>query len=390
MIGKLRNHIDQWTLYPVIFLMFMSLSIVYSASAFYAQTKYQGDSETLLINHAIKVLLGLGALFVGMRFDYHLVSRFSKQALLLIVGVLFLVLVIGLTAKGAKRWLNFGFVIFQPSELAKFALLFHLCVLIALKGETIRDLKRGFLPLMFWVGVVTVLVMLQPNFSMGTMIFLLSMVIIFLGRARLSHLALTLAALIPPLIGYMLLAPYRMKRILDFINGTSGEQGPSYQVLQGLYAFANGGMFGVGPGESRQRDAFLPEAYKDFIYAIIGEEWGFIGTSLVMLIFLWILYRGFKIARYAEDELGRMMALAITIAVVGYGLINACVTLGLVPTTGLPMTFISYGGTSMIMSAFSVGLLLNISSQTEMHPRVRQVPVVGTVRADDANIGKVY
>jgi cell division protein FtsW len=389
-IGKLRNHIDHWTLYPVIFLMLMSLSIVYSASAYFAQTRFQGDSERLLISHAIKVVLALAALLVGMRIDYHIVRRFSKQALMIIVGVLFLTLVIGLAAKGATRWLDFGLFGFQPSELAKYALLFHLCVLISAKGEAIHDFKRGFLPMMIWVGIVSLLVLLQPNFSMGAMIFLLSMVVVFLGRAKLSHLALTLGSLVPALIGYMLLAPYRMKRIIDYLSGTAGDGSPGYQLLQALHAFANGGIFGVGPGESRQRDMFLPESYGDFIYAIIGEEWGFIGTAVVMLIFLWILYRGFKISRFAEDELGRMLALAITLAIVTYGLINACVTLGLLPTTGLPMTFISYGGTSMIMSAFSIGLLLNISSQTEMHPRIRQVPVVGTVRADDASIGKVY
>jgi cell division protein FtsW len=389
-IGKLRNHIDHWTLYPVIFLMLMSLSIVYSASAYFAQNRFQGDSERLLISHAIKVVLALAALLVGMRIDYHIVRRFSKQALMIIVGVLFLTLVIGLAAKGATRWLDFGLFGFQPSELAKYALLFHLCVLISAKGEAIHDFKRGFLPMMIWVGIVSLLVLLQPNFSMGAMIFLLSMVVVFLGRAKLSHLALTLGSLVPALIGYMLLAPYRMKRIIDYLSGTAGDGSPGYQLLQALHAFANGGIFGVGPGESRQRDMFLPESYGDFIYAIIGEEWGFIGTAVVMLIFLWILYRGFKISRFAEDELGRMLALAITLAIVTYGLINACVTLGLLPTTGLPMTFISYGGTSMIMSAFSIGLLLNISSQTEMHPRIRQVPVVGTVRADDASIGKVY
>ena len=149
-------------------------------------------------------------------------------------------------------------------------------------------------------------------------------------------------------------------------------------------------MFGVGPGESKQRDFFLPESYGDFVFSIVGEEYGFVGTMSFMMLFLYIMGRGFTIAKFAHDPFGKNLAIAITCAITFYALINAGVTLGILPTTGLPMPFVSYGGSSMVFSACAVGVLLNISSQTDLHPRVRQVPVVGSVNAGEANVGKVY
>jgi cell division protein FtsW len=385
-----RNHIDLVTLMAVLTLMMLSLGIVYSASASYAMAKF-GESEKMLISHAIKVFLGILGLFIGMRVDYHKLQRFTKLAVILAVGMLLVTLVLGGEAKGATRWLRYSSIGFQPSEFAKYALLFHLCTLITLKGESIRNLKKGFIPMMVWIGLVTGLVLLQPNFSMGAMIFILSLVMMFIGRAKLSHVGLTFAILVPVLLLYMLSAEYRRTRIMAFIGGSPNANGKShYQLFQGIIGFGNGGIFGVGPGESKQRDFFLPESYGDFVFSIVGEEYGFIGTMFFMALFLTIMIRGFKIAKFASDAFGRNLALAITCAITFYALINAGVTLGILPTTGLPMPFVSYGGSSMVFSACAVGVLLNISSQTDLHPRARQVPVVGSVNAGEANVGKVY
>jgi cell division protein FtsW len=300
--------------------------------------------------------------------------------------------------KGAVRWLRYSSIGFQPSEFAKYALLFHLCTLIAVKGELIQDLKRGFIPMMVWIGTITLLVMLQPNFSMGAMIFLLSLVMMFIGRAKLSHLALTFAILVPVILAYMMSAEYRRARIMAFLSGNSSSGGRGhYQLWQGILGFGNGGIFGVGPGESRQRDFFLPESYGDFVFSIVGEEYGFVGTMFFMLMFGVIMYRGFRIAKFAGDVFGRNLALAITCAVTFYALINAGVTLGIFPTTGLPMPFVSYGGSSMVFSACAIGVLLNISSQTDLHPRARQssdddLPPKGVLRTApiEASVGKVY
>ena len=390
MFTRHRNHIDIATLIAVLTLMLLSLGVVYSASASYALLKF-GESEHMLESHAIKVLVGMIGMFIAMRIDYHKLQRFTKSGVIVALGLLFVTLVLGGETKGATRWLRLGGVGFQPSEFAKYALLFHLCTLTAVKGELMRDFKRGFIPMMIWVGAVTAAVMLQPNFSMGSMIFLLSLVMLFLGGAKFSHLTLTFAVLVPAILMYMLSAEYRRARIMAFFSGGGAAGGHShYQVNQGILGFGNGGIFGVGPGDSKQRDLFLPESYGDFVFSIVGEEYGFVGTIFLMALFLFIMYRGLKIAKFANDVFGRQLAIAITCAITLYALINAGVTLGLLPTTGLPMPFVSYGGSSMVFSACAVGVLLNISSQTDMHPRVRQVPVVGSVNSGDANIGKVY
>lgn len=263
---------------------------------------------------------------------------------------------------------------FQPSEFAKYALLFHLCTLIATKRGQIRDFRTGFLPMVIWIGAVTGLVLLQPNFSTGAMIFALSMLMLFIGHAKLTHFVLTLGALVPLLTVYMFSAEYRMRRIMGFLGGGDSGTTNNYQLVQGIIGFGNGGLFGLGPGGSRQRELFLPESYGDFIFSIVGEEYGLIGTLFVLTLFLTVLLRGMKIAKHARDDFGRMLAFGITATITLYALINAGVTLGILPTTGLPMPFVSYGGSSMLFTSIAVGVLLNISSQTDLYPRFVGAP----------------
>jgi len=386
-----RNHIDLTTLISVLILMVLSLGVVYSASSTWAMEKF-GESDRLLGSHVIKVLAGLLAMFVLMHVDYKLYKKITKPVLIVTILVLIVTLGLGGEIKGASRWLRLGGFGLQPSEFAKYALIFHLCVLISQKKERIREFKTGFVPMILWIGSVTLLVLLQPNFSNGAMIFILSLVMLFIGRARFSHVALTCVALIPLLFAYMMSAEYRMRRIMSFF-GSGGSSGKAnYQLWQGIIGFGNGGIVGVGPGESRQRDFFLPESYGDFVFSIVGEEYGLIGTLFIVLLFLTIMLRGMKIAKYARDDFGRYLAVGITTAITLYALVNAGVTLGVLPTTGLPMPFVSYGGSSMLFSSMAIGVLLNISSQTDMHPRL--VQAAEGVRPMDAMqipaVGKVY
>jgi cell division protein FtsW len=363
-----RNHIDLPTLVTVLVLMVLSLGVVYSASATWAMEKF-GASNRLLNLHAMKVLLGLVALFVGMTIDYKKYKKLTKPAVILSIVFLMVTLALGGEVKGATRWLRFGGLSLQPSEFAKFALLFHLCTLISTKGDLIRDLKKGFLPMMVWIGSVAGLVLIQPNFSTGSMIILMSLVMLFISRARFTHIFGTIGAAIPLLVGVALTRPHVMQRIHMFIDGSSSGGKLSYQLMQGIIGFGNGGLFGVGPGLSKQRDFFLPESYGDFVFSIVGEEYGAIGTIFFMTLFLIIMSRGFKIAKNARDEFGRLLAIGITSVITLYALVNAGVTLGILPTTGLPMPFVSYGGSSLLFTSFAVGVLLNISAQTDMHPR---------------------
>lgn len=386
---KDRNHIDLITLIGVLTLMVLSLGVVYSAGSSWMAQK-GSSSDTLLGSHAAKVLISFLALFLAMQIDYKIYRKISKPAVLAAVGLLGLTLVFGGEVKGAARWISLGGVGFQPSEFAKFALLFHLATLIVQKGDRIRDFKTGFVPLAFWVGVVAALVLLQPNFSTGVMIVALSFVMLYVGRVKLTHIALSVAAVLPLLTAYMLTAEYRMRRIMGFLQG-EGSSSATHQLTQGIIGFGNGGILGLGPGGSRQRDLFLPESYGDFVFSIVGEEYGLVGTVFIILLFVVIMLRGIKIARHAPDQFGSLLAVGITSTIALYALVNAGVTLGILPTTGLPMPFVSYGGTSMLFSAAAVGVLLNISSQTDLHPRLSSgVRAAQPLEPRQAAVGKVY
>ncbi|MFA6540972.1 MAG: FtsW/RodA/SpoVE family cell cycle protein [Bacteroidota bacterium] len=385
-----RNHIDRIILFVVLLLMVVSTFVVYSASSTWAMQKMQSSSG-LVNKHIVKIFAGLVAMFVAMNIDYKKYKPLTKWVLILSMLLLVATRALGGEVKGAARWLSLGGFSIQPSEIAKFALLFHLAFLLSNKREKLADFKTGFMPLMIWIGGVVVLVMIQPNFSTGTLIFILGMILVYVGGARMKHVFLSLSALIPALLIYMVSAPYRMKRILTYV-GFGGDEAvtstANYQLMQGIIGFGNGGIFGVGMGMSKQRDLFLPESYGDFIFSIVGEEYGLIGTLIFMFLFLTILLRGLKIARNAPDDFGKYLAIGITSTIVVYALGNALVTLGLAPTTGLPMPFVSYGGSAIIFSSFAIGVLLNISSQTDLHPRERAF--VDPIVHPEPSVGKIY
>lgn len=373
-----RGHNDWFILLSVLGLLFFSIAFVYSASAGFADEK-TGSSETFFWSHAIRVLAGITIMLVFSRIDYHWLERWSKPMLIVAIGMLLFVLFEGTRMKGATRWIDIGLISFQPSEFAKFALVAHLGVMLADKRSYINDLKFSFLPMMFWVVIVCALVAAQPNLSTTLVIFIVAMTVLFVGRANLWQLSSVIALGLVAASGYAVSAEYRMRRIMAFIGlHSDGVDAPTggdnYQLTQGLLAFGSGGVFGVGPGHSRQR-AFLPEPFGDFIFSIIGEEYGLIGTMAILIVFGLIVWRGLLVARQAPDDLGRNVATGITLIIGFYALINACVTTGLLPTTGLPMPFISYGGSSVLFSAAAVGILLNISQYANVMPIAAPDPV---------------
>jgi cell division protein FtsW len=384
-----RNHIDLPILVAVLALMVCSLAVVYSASSTWAFEKL-GGSEKLLGSHIVKVLAGFTMIFVFMNVDYAKYKRISKAVLLAAVFLLAVTLVFGGEVKGASRWLRLGGFGLQPSECAKYALVFHLAFLISEKKEHIREFRTGIVPMMIWIVVVSGLVFLQPNFSTGAMIILISFIMLFVGRAKVGHVVATVGALLPLVIVYMLSADYRKDRIISFFTGGDSSTNGSYQLWQGIIGFGNGGIVGLGPGASRQRDLFLPESYGDFVFSIVGEEYGLIGTLSIMAVFLVILLRGMKVAKYARDDFGRHLAIGVTASIVVFALVNAGVTLGILPTTGLPMPFVSYGGSSMLFSSIAIGVLLNISSQTDLRPRLAKVTEVSRSMEPPPGVGKVY
>ncbi|MBE0643458.1 MAG: cell division protein FtsW [Bacteroidetes bacterium] len=363
------GHIDLYVFLSVLALMLFSVGVVYSASVSISGMRHGGDYNYLFRNHSIRVIMGVGALFVGMFVDYHFYQHISKY--LLIIGLLLLgyTLVGGTVVKGAQRWVSFGPISFQPSEFAKFALVMHLAVLLAAKQKYITDFRDGFMPLLVWIVAVVGLVFLQPNFSTGSIILAISFMVLFVGRTSIKHLVGVAMAGIPIVLVYAVSAAYRWNRIMAHFTDAGAASAGNYQVEQAVIGLGSGGLFGVGMGMSKQRELFLPESYTDFIFAIVGEEYGFVGGMIVIALFAVIMVRGMKIAKRATDDLGRYLAVGITCTITVYAIINAMVTTGLLPTTGLPMPLLSYGGTTIIFTAYALGILINISMYTRIRPR---------------------
>lgn len=364
------SHIDWLILLPIAGLLMFSVAFVYSASASFAMVKF-GSSEQLFWNHAIRVLLGMGLLIAFAKIDYHVWQNVTTSAMLIAIGFLIVVFFVGVEAKGASRWVRFGPINFQPSELAKFAVVFHTAALLAQKKVFVRDWRKSVLPVMLWTLPVVGLIALQPNLSTASVIFLITLVMLFMADADLKHVGLVVAAGIGIGGVYAVSAEYRLNRLKAFFGMGDADEPVRYQLDQALIAFGNGGITGVGPGQSRQRDWFLPESYGDFIFSIVGEEYGFIGVALLLGAFVLVMWRGYAVARKAPDAFGRLLAAGITTTLAVYAFVNAGVTCGILPTTGLPMPFISYGGSSVFFSAIAVGTLLNVSSQAGVWVRTR-------------------
>jgi len=369
------SNIDWFILLPIVALLLFSVAFVYSASATFADVK-MGSSEGMAWNHAIRVLLGLGIMMLFAKIDYRVFERASSTIMMVAYGFLFMVLVMGVSQKGASRWVQLGPLNFQPSELAKYAVVLHTAVLLSANQARVRSWREGMLPVLMWTLPVSVLIALQPNLSTATVIFLIVTVMMFLADVKLTHL-LTLGATGFAIAGiYAMTAEYRRRRLISFFGGEGApaDENVRYQVDQALIAFGNGGFTGVGPGQSRQRDWFLPESYGDFIFSIVGEEYGFIGICFLIGAFALIMWRGYIVTKKAPDAFGRLLAGGITTTLAVYAFVNAGVTCGILPTTGLPMPFISYGGSSVFFSAIAVGVLLNISSQAGVYRRKRPLP----------------
>ena len=365
------SNIDWFILLPIAALLLFSVAFVYSASASFADVKF-GSSEGLVWNHALRVIIGLLLMLFFAKVDYHVFERSSTTLMWVAYGFLVMVLIMGTEIKGASRWVRIGPLNFQPSELAKWAVVLHTAVLLSVNSSLLRTWKGGIWMVLRWSLPVSILIALQPNLSTATVIFLIVMVMMFLGDVRPAHLGIVVASGMWIAGLYAVTAECRLRRLMSFFGG-QGDEAVGYQLDQALIAFGNGGISGVGPGQSRQRDFFLPESYGDFIFSIVGEEYGFIGALFLMSAFILIMLRGYTVAKKAPDAFGRILAGGITTTLSVYAFVNAGVTCGILPTTGLPMPFISYGGSSVFFSAIAVGILLNISSQAGVFRRRRAV-----------------
>jgi cell division protein FtsW len=371
LVERKNGHIDWLILLPVVFLMLFSIAFVYSASATIASFKF-GSSESLFIKHTIRIALGIITILIFSRIDYHFWQKYSK--VILISAVIFLFIV--LFSKGINdvtRWITIGPVSFQPTEFAKFAMVLHFATLLTRKQDVIKTLQFGLMPFLFWMILLCYLIAMQPNFSNAAVIYIIGLIMLYIGNANFFHLLLIAGSSIAVASLYITSTTnYRLDRILSYIGditNSSLDHKMNYQLHQALIALGNGGVFGVGPGQSRQSHLFLPESYGDFIYAIIGEEYGFMGAFIILILFIFIFFRGIKTAKNAPDLFGYYLASGILITFAIYVVVNAGVNSGLLPTTGLPMPFVSYGGTAVLIYSAAIGILLNISAQAGTYPQ---------------------
>ena len=336
--------------------------MVFSASSVAAYTNYN-DAAYYLKKEVLWIASGAALAALAARFDYGRLRRLAPWLLLLALALLAGVLVphLGLAQGGARRWYQFGSFTFQPSEFAKIALVIFIANLLADREDGARSFGKAFFPVALWVGLAFVLVLREPDFGTAMLLLITAFVMLFVGGARLIHLFTGALIAIPTLLAVVYSTPYRRARFLAFLNPWRDPQGTGYHILQSLYALGSGGIFGLGLGESRQKFGYLPEQYTDFIYAIIGEELGFVGAALVLMLFLLLAYRGIVIALRAEDRFGFFLAIGITTTLVAQAMVNIGVVTSSWPVTGIPLPFVSYGGSSLVMSLFGVGLLASVS-----------------------------
>ncbi len=345
-------------------LIFIGIVLLSSASAVLSYQKF-GTQHYYVIHQILFGLLpGLILFFITSRIDYHVWQKFSLP--LLVISLILLILVffpgIGFEYGGARRWIHIGPLLLQPSEVVKLTFLLYLASWLSSKGKNkLQDFSYGFLPFIVLIGTIAFLVILQPDVGTMAVIAAIAFTMYFIGGAAVPHLALAAGAALTLFIVLINTAAYRLKRFMTFLHPELDPLGVGYHINQALLAVGSGGLFGRGFGHSRQKFAYLPEATGDSIFAIIAEEMGFFFGAFLLCLYGFIAYRGLKIARSAPDDFGKFVAIGITAWIIFQAFINIAAMVSLVPLTGIPLPFVSYGGSALLVSLTSVGILVNIS-----------------------------
>lgn len=344
-------------------LVMIGLQWVYSSSFVLAVMEYN-DVTYFVVRQGISAVIGLGLLLAFMNFDYHHWRRLSPLLMLGGLGLLVAVMLpgVGTSRYGATRWLSLGpLPPIQPTEFVKLALILYISAWLAARSDKIKQFSSGLIPFVMLVGLISALVMAQPDMGTTIVIVLTASTIFFLAGADMKHLLLMASS--GAAMGLVLVnsASYRYGRWESFINPWDDPAGKGFHIIQLLIALGSGGLTGLGPGASRQKFLYVPGSHTDGIFAIIGEEVGFLGCLIVILLFAALAYRGFKIARNAPDQYGALLAAGIICAIAFQALINIGGITRSIPMTGIPLPFISYGGSSLVATMAAIGILLNIS-----------------------------
>ncbi|MGL4761552.1 MAG: putative lipid II flippase FtsW [Sarcina sp.] len=352
----------------IIVLLAFGIIMVYSAS-FYKAVISNDNSMYFFIRQAAFGVIGLMGMYLLSRVNYKIYKKFARIGLIIsfIMLMITILKIPGLThsAYGATRWINLGFTTFQPSEFVKYAVVLFTAVELSRVGIKIKSFWKGVFPVLLWVGLFAGLIVLQKSLSIAIVTAISGVILIFAAGAKIKHMLLIFSSAIPVLGLAILAEPFRVARIFNFLDPWKDAAGKGYQVIQSFLALGSGGVVGLGLGESRQKTMYMPEPHNDFIFSIIGEELGLIGCIFVITLFLIFIYRGIVISVSAKDIYGTLLALGITSIIAIQAIINIAVVTGSMPVTGVPLPFISYGGTALMINLFAMGILLNISRQCE-------------------------
>jgi len=353
---------DMWLFGVVLALVFFGVVMVYSASAIVAADRF-GDPFFFLKKQLFWAFLGGGLLWAALRLDYRRLERLVVPLLVVSIALLVLVLLppFGQAINGTRRWFRIGPLSFQPVELAKFALVLYLASFLTRRAAALRSFWQGLFPILLVAGTMALLTFVQPDLGNSLALVVLTLVLAYLAGAPFKHMAWVAAAALPLVALAVALKPYRWRRMVAFVNPWDDPQGSGFQIIQSFLALGSGGLTGRGLGGSKQKLFYLPEPYTDFIFAIVGEELGLIGAVCVIALFAVLIWRGLRVGLRAPDPFGSYLALGLTVMLATQTLVNLGVVMGALPTKGLPLPFVSFGGSALLMTMFSAGVLLNIS-----------------------------
>jgi cell division protein FtsW len=345
-------------------LLAFGVAATYGAASL-VTVKGQSVGFGFAVRQLIGAILGGLLLLWASRQDYYRWRRWAWPLLLVTMVLLTIPLLpfthgIAPSVNGARRWVDLGPLNFQPSELARLAVVIWCAMLASKKGVQVREFRKGVLPFILVLGAVSLLILLEPNLSMATLVVMLGGLVLFTSGARIGHFVLLGGVSLILVFHQIRDAQYRLARVLTFLNPGEATTGGGFQIYQSLVGIGSGGLFGTGFGQGQQKLGYLPYAYSDFLFSTIGEEWGFVGVLVVVLLFALFVWLGFRIARTAADPFGQYLAVGLTATIGLTAFMHMAVSLGLMPTTGLTLPFMSYGRSSQVISLLGTGILINI------------------------------
>lgn len=359
------NKMDYSFLLVVFAILAFGLIMVFSASSATAHYQY-GDAYYFIKRQFIWSLIGIGVMFLISRIPYKIFFKYTLHLMAITVFLLIAVLIFGTEVKGARRWLGIGPVSFQPSEIAKLAIILFLARSLSTNKEALKTFTKGFIPYVVIIGFVALLIFLEPHFSGAMVVALTGFIVMWAAGAKFSHFAMVGAAGLPVVAIAALSASYRLARVTTFLDPFKDASGDGWQIIQSLYAIGSGSFFGLGLGQSRQKFLYLPEPQNDFIFSIICEELGFIGALLVIALFALLIWKGVKIALNAPDRFSSLVVIGIISLIAVQAVLNIAVVTSSIPATGMPLPFFSYGGTSLVFILAEMGIVLSISRECEI------------------------